>query len=270
MTNASRHSAFAGSIPMLYDRHLGPVCLEPYAADLAARVTQAEGTRVLETACGTGIVTRRLLERMPSGWKLTATDLNEPMLAHARTRTTEDNRVEWRQADAQELPFADGSFDTIYCQFGVMFFPDKPRGLREAHRVLRKGGRLFFSVWDGLDSNPFQRMGHEVVMGSFQGDPPEFYTVPFGWHDPDEIHATVSRAGFGDVSILVVERPGPLHSYESAAAGLVRGNPIILEIEERGGDADAIVAAVARRLEQEWPALPVRVPLRALVVEATA
>jgi SAM-dependent methyltransferase len=268
--DSSIHSRFTDSIPALYERHLGPVCLDPYAVDLADRVAGAEGPRVLETACGTGIVTRRLLERMPAGWSLTATDLNEPMLAHARTQTAPDPRLEWRQADAQELPFADASHDTVLCQFGVMFYPDKARGLREARRVLRRGGRLFFNVWDGLHANPFQRAGHEVVMQFFPGDPPPFYTVPFGWFDPDEIHTTVSRAGFGDVRITAVELQGPLHSHESGAIGLVRGNPVVLDIQQRGGDPDEIVAALARRLEGQWPSLPGDVPLRALVVEAVA
>jgi ubiquinone/menaquinone biosynthesis C-methylase UbiE len=270
MPDTSSHSTFAGSIPMLYDRHLGPVCLEPYAVDLAERVAENGAMHLLETACGTGIVTRHLLERLPEGGRLTATDLNEDMLAVATERVTSDPRLDFRQADAQDLPFPDGAFDTVVCQFGIMFYPDKPRGLREAHRVLRKGGRLLFNVWDGMHANPMQRVGHDVVMSFFPVNPPTFYATPFGWFDPDEIHRTVSRAGFGDVRILAVEREGPCESHESLAVGLVRGNPILVAIQERGGDVDVIVAAVARRLAETWPGRPFKVPLRALIVEAGA
>src|SRR5437870_8968818 len=134
-------ASFTGSVPAFYDRCLGPVLFEPYANDLVARLDVGDDQRVLELACGTGIVTRRLREALPESATLVATDLFDAMLVHARS-VVPDAGIEWQQADAQDLPFADGSFDTVVCQFGLMFLPDKVRGFREARRVLRDGGSL--------------------------------------------------------------------------------------------------------------------------------
>ena len=270
MTQSSP-SRFVGSIPQLYDRHLGPVIFEPYAANLVARVPQRPGLRVLEVACGTGIVTRHLLERLPADGRLVATDLNDPMLAHARTRLPADPRLELRQADAQQLPFDDGSFDVIACQFGVMFFPDKPLAMREARRVLSPGGKLLFNVWDSFESNVFGRIAHETIAAFYPADPPQFYFTPFGWHDRATIRETVQGAGFRDVHIDAVELQAVSESASHFAIGLVKGNPVANVIAERGTfPADAIVDAVAKRLATEWGDSPCRGLTRAIVVTATA
>ena len=143
---SSSAAKFAGSVPGFYDRHLGPVLFEPYAADLLSRLPTADGLRVLEIACGTGIVTRRLREALPDSALVVATDLNEPMIAYAREAVPAPGIV-WQQADAQALPFDGGSFNVVVCQFGFMFLPDKVEGFREARRVLSTDGvlHLFFA-----------------------------------------------------------------------------------------------------------------------------
>ena len=145
---AEQHAAFVGTVPLNYDRYLGPLLFVPYADDLAARLPVAPGTRVLEVACGTGIVTERLVRRLAGQGTLVATDLNDAMIAHARARIPADPALEWRQADGTSLPFPDGAFDVVVCEFGLMFFPDKAAGVREAFRVLRPGGTYLFNVWD--------------------------------------------------------------------------------------------------------------------------
>src|SRR6185436_12724118 len=107
-------------------------------------------------------VTRWLVQALPKESRIVATDLNEPMLDIARRKIGNDARVSWRQADALQLPFATREFDLVVCQFGLMFFPDKPKGLREFHRVLAKGGHLLFSVWDNIEANPHGRIAHRV------------------------------------------------------------------------------------------------------------
>jgi ubiquinone/menaquinone biosynthesis C-methylase UbiE len=151
---AASDALFAGSIPDIYDRLLVPLIFEPYASDLAKRVAEAKPQLVLETAAGTGAVTRALASSLKDA-RIVATDLNQPMLDHARSRQSGDKRIEWRQADALELPFKDQTFDAVACQFGLMFFPDKVQGYREARRVLKPSGRFFFSVWDRISENEF-------------------------------------------------------------------------------------------------------------------
>ena len=144
---------FSGSVPGFYDRYLGPVLFEPYAVDLVSRLPGGDRLRVLEIACGTGIVTRRLRESLGESATLVATDLNEAMVSHARAAVPAAG-IDWQQADAQALVFDDGAFDVVVCQFGFMFLPDKVQGFREARRVLASGGVLFANVWHSMEANP--------------------------------------------------------------------------------------------------------------------
>ena len=171
------HSSFSGSVPANYDRYLGPVLFEPYADDLVGRLEVRDDLRVLEVACGTGIVTRRLRQALPAGATLVATDLNEPMLAEARTRVPLEG-IEWRQADALELPFEDESFDVYVCQFGLMFLPDKAEGLREARRVLAPGGRLVANVWLSGSHNEHVSVIQSLLDRVYPDDTPTFLQVP--------------------------------------------------------------------------------------------
>src|SRR3954466_14058716 len=127
----NKDAKFAGSIPEAYDRYLGPVFFQPYGEDLAARLTVPEKGAVLELACGTGIVTRILRNRLPETIRLVATDLNQPMIENATRKFSVDDAIEWKQADASRLVFDDHAFDAVVCQFGFMFFPDKALSARE-------------------------------------------------------------------------------------------------------------------------------------------
>ena|SRR5437763_1191496 len=270
MTQA-QHTNFSGHIPAVYDRHLGPVLFEPFARDLARRMPETKGVRVLETACGTGIVTRHLLDRLPGSARVVATDLNPGMLEHARQAIGPDSRLELRAADAQALPFDAGSFDVVAMQFGLMFVPDKLLALREAHRVLAADGLLLFLNWDSFEANGFGRITHDVLMSVFPEDPPTFYLTPFGDHDPAELVARTQAAGFRDVTIEGVAFEGTSESADSLATGLIRGNPVSIAISERGTVThDAIVRRLAEAFRREFGDVPARVPLRAWLVTATA
>ena len=186
---------FAGSIPEIYDRLMVPLIFEPYAADLAERVAAVQPKEVLETAAGTGVVTRALASRLPADVRIVATDLNPPMLDQAARRLS-DARVEWRQADALALPFEDQSFGAVVCQFGAMFFPDKTQGYREAHRVLKPGGRFFFNVWDRIEANEFADVVTQTLAEMFPDDPPRFMArTPHGYHDEAQIRTELQAAG---------------------------------------------------------------------------
>jgi ubiquinone/menaquinone biosynthesis C-methylase UbiE len=264
-------TAFVGAIPANYDRYLAPLLFEPFADDLAARLPVRDGTRVLEVACGTGIVTRRLVRRLAGRGRIVATDLNEAMFAHARTRLPGPGDATFRPADGTSLPFESGSFDAVVCQFGLMFFPDKPAGAREACRVLRPGGTYLFDVWDALEVNPVARITHETVAGFFPDAPPRFYTVPYSYHDPATIEALLRTAGFQAIRVERVSKEGTSPSAADAAIGLIEGNPIYDDIMQRRPQAlGDIKAALAANLARELGDRPVRAPLRALVATAAS
>jgi ubiquinone/menaquinone biosynthesis C-methylase UbiE len=264
--------AFVGSIPENYDRYMGPLKFEPYAVDLAARLPVRDGMRVLELACGTGRLTRRLRERLPADAHLTATDLNEPMIALAQTLVAGTGAaIDWQPADATSLPFADTAFDAVVCQFGLMFFPDKPAAVREARRVLVPGGRFLFSVWDALEHNELTQIAHEVILRLFPDDPPRFYDIPFGFHDPAAIRALLTDAGFGEVEITTVALTSTAPSAEDAARGLVEGTPMAGVLRARGPIVIAEVRdAVAAEIAVRCGAGPTRCTMQALVVSAVA
>lgn len=263
------HARFAGSIPAAYDRYLGPVLFRPYAEDLVARLQVEENGAVLELACGTGIVTRALRNRLPAGARLIATDLNEPMFEYAAARFTKGETVEWRQADACSLPFGGGMFDAVVCQFGIMFVPDKGLAAREAHRVLKPGGVFLFNVWDALQHNDLGRIAHETITSFFDNDPPAFYQIPFGYHDRDEIKRVLEEAGFRDIRIEIVEKVSGASSVEDVATGLVQGNPVSVAIAERDPSLlPVITKAIAAALKSRFGNAEIRAPMRAIIAQA--
>ena len=267
---AGSDTKFVGSIPEKYDAHLGPFLFEPCATDFVRRLTLHEDARVLELACGTGILTRRILELLPGSGRLTATDLNQPMLEHAQRRVGPDARLEWRMADAMKLPFQDESFDRVICQFGVMFFPDKLVALREARRVLKRGGEFSFNVWDSPRRNHYEELAEAVVAGFFPADPPTFFQVPFGYHDQGAIHSVMQEAGFANIRLVEVTLEGESPTAMHAAVGLVEGCPLIVAIQERGvSDPKPIVEAVAKKLVSAFGDSPMRCQLGALWIAGT-
>lgn len=263
------HAQFSGSIPAAYDRYLGPLLFQPYAEDLAARLEVKENGSVLELACGTGILTRVLRSRLPSTVKLTATDLNEPMFQHAAAKFDKDEAVQWQQADACSLPFGDGMFDAVVCQFGIMFVPDKAVAVREAHRVLKPNGVFLFNVWDAMEHNKLGQLTHRTIASYFDKDPPAFYEVPFGYHDQEEIKRVLELAGFRDIITDVVAKVSVATRAEDAATGLVEGNPVAVAITERDPALLPVITnAVAQAITDRFGETNIRAPMRAIVVQA--
>jgi SAM-dependent methyltransferase len=224
---------------------------------------------VLETAAGTGIVTQVLAERLPQAIEITATDLNQAMLDHAATKPG-IGRVRLQQANAQELPFADASFDAVICQFGVMFFPDRVQGFKEARRVLKPGGCLIFNVWDEVSATPLFEAAASALKLRYPAHPSWFIErTPCGYHDEGRIHADLAAAGFADRSIERVRLSGPVKDHRDPAIGLCQGSPMGAEIEgiDPGG-LQAATEAVAALIAERFGKGPFEAPLSALVVEA--
>ena len=262
-------TVFAGSVPRLYERYLVPLIFEPYAADLARRVAARSPRRLLEVAAGTGVVTRQLATTLPTTVEIVATDLNPGMLDEAAAIGTA-RPVEWRQMDAMSLPFPDESFDVIACQFGVMFFPDRPKCFSEARRVLRPGGALIFSAWDRISENEIADLCTSAVAALFPEDPPGFLPrTPYGYHDRDRIERDVVAGGLPRPRIERVTERSRARSARDAAIGYVEGTPLRGEIEARDPSrlreaTDAATAAVAKQFGDG----PIDAKIQALVVTA--
>jgi len=266
---AATDKAFTGSIPQIYERLLVPLIFAPYARDLAARIAQVRPRRLLETAAGTGVVTRALSAELSADVSITATDLNEPMLAQAKAALP-DPRVEWRQADALALPFDDASFDVVTCQFGVMFFPDRIKGYAEARRVLAPGGRLFLNVWDRIEDNEFADVVTRALAQVFPNDPPRFLArTPHGYHDRDAIRRDLQQAGFDAISIDAVEHVSRAPSPREPAIAYCQGTPLRSEIEARGAPGlEFATDRAAELLAQHFGDGAVEGRIRALVVSS--
>ena len=231
---AESDQVFAGSIPNFYDTLMVPLIFEDYASDLAELVAAFSPSSVLETAAGSGVVTRALAPKLRADARYVVTDLNQPMLDYAAARQGADGRIEWRQADALDLPFPDASFDVVFCQFGAMFFPDRIAGYAEARRLLRPGGRFVFNAWDRIEENAFADEVTNAVASVFPHDPPRFLArTPHGYHDIALIRGDLSRAGFTDVEIETREHVSRAPSARAAATAYCQGTPLRNEIESR-------------------------------------
>ena len=244
---------FAGSIPNIYDTHLVPLIFAPYAADLARRLASRPVARVLEVAAGTGVVTRALDSALPANVSIVATDLNPAMLEQARAVGVR-RVVQWRAADAMQLPVEDGEFDAVVCQFGVLFFPDKAKAFAQARRVLRPGGIFLFNAWDRIEENEFADAVTTGLAPLFAQDPPRFLArVPHGYHDRATIERDISGGGFRvPPRIETVTARSRASSANIPALAYCQGTPLRSEIEARDPSGlahatEVAAAEVARR-----------------------
>ncbi|MFO1322474.1 MAG: methyltransferase domain-containing protein [Burkholderiales bacterium] len=262
--------SFSGSIPEFYDTILGPAMFDAFAAHLAQQLPARPPGDVLEIACGTGLVTRWLRERLDASVRLVATDLSRAMLDYARGKLGEGAGIEWREADALDLPFADGAFGAVVCAFGAMFVPDKPAAFREFRRVLGDGGILLFDVWDRIEENAHGMINAQVVEGLFPGDAEMRFRIPYEMHDPDSLRKLLADAGFRGVQIekkrIAVDRV----SARTLATGQIRGTPRSLLIEKRGVPLDDVIEKVTVALARAGGDEPYRGHAQAVVVQARA
>jgi SAM-dependent methyltransferase len=261
-------ASFTGSVPQYYDGCLGPAWFDAFAADLAQRLPAKPRGDVLEIACGTGVLTRRLRERLDPARRLVATDLSAAMLDYARSKLSGSQGIEWREADAAGLPFADREFGAVVCGFGVMFVPDKNAAFSEAYRVLKPGGILLFNVWDRIDDNPHALTNAEVLEGFFPGDEEMRFRIPFEMYDAALLQGLLAQAQFGSVKIEKKRIQVDRVSARTIATGLIRGTPRSLLIEKRGIPLDDVIEKVTAALTKIGGADPYRNPAQAIVVEA--
>lgn len=244
---------FSGAIPQLYERLLVPLLFKPYAADVASRVARRRPASVLEIAAGTGVVTRQLADVLAADVAIVATDLNPGMLEQAAATGTR-RPVRWSVADALQLPFEDERFDVVACQFGAMFFPDKPRAFAQVRRVLRRGGAFIFNVWDDITHNEFAQTVTVAMAGLFPTDPPRFLArIPHGYSDARAIAGDLLAGGFGrEPEAITVTARSRASSASVPAIAYCEGTPLRNEIEARNAArlAEATEAAAAALRER--------------------
>jgi ubiquinone/menaquinone biosynthesis C-methylase UbiE len=263
---------FVGSIPENYDHYMVPLIFEPFAVDLARRAASLSPGVVLETAAGTGVVTRALAPKLSSGARYIISDLNQPMLDYAASQQGFDSRLEWRQADALALPFENAAFDLVCCQFGAMFFPNRISGYREAKRVLKPGGHLLFNVWDRIEENVFADDVTNALATMFPDDPPRFLVrTPHGYHDKALIRAELEEAGFSHVVIETKAEQSRASSPRIPALAYCHGTVLRSEIEARApGKLDVATDCAASAIADRHGDGEIAAKIQAHVIMAVA
>lgn len=262
---------FTGSIPQFYDTFMVPLIFQDYAHDIAERVAVMRPKVVLETAAGSGVVPRSLASRLEPGSRYVVTDLNQAMLDHAISQQPKTELIEWRQADALDLPFEAEEFDVVICQFGAMFFPDRANGYAEARRVLKPNGQYIFSVWDDIKNNELADIVTQVAGCIFPNDPPRFLArTPHGYFDENLIRADLERGGFAKFSIKHLEKTSFASSAYDAAKAYCQGTPLRNEIEALDPSMlDRVTDEASDAIEARFGKGPIESKISALVVTAS-
>ena len=254
--------------PRIYEDVMGPLYFEPFAREMAARAAARRPERLLETACGTGRVTAHLRKALP-GASLVATDILPSMLDVAREKLQTDTGIRWKQADAQQLPFPDGAFDAVVCQFGAMFFSDLSSGFAEAFRVLTPGGAFHFSVWDRLEANPLGACGREVLKEFFGGRLPVSLKLAYGLSDAAGVAAQVRACGFETVRHETVRFPCETPSAKAFAHAYVHGSSVRTVIAAMGiTAAERLEEALFTAITGQFGDAPVRSHMQAILFTA--
>ena len=266
MTNENK---FSDSISLVYENYMVPLIFESYAADLATRVSNKSPQTILEVAAGTGVVTKHMVQRLKSDARLTVTDLNQPMLDLAKSNL-HDSRITWQQCDALSLPFEDQKFDAVVCQFGAMFFPDRVQAYKEAHRVLKPKGRIYFNVWDQISENLFANEIENLLERYFPNDPPKFMSrIPHGYFDETKIRIELESAGFSEIAIETVPHIGKAPSSDFVATAFCTGTPLRSEIEKRAPNSlEKVRSSVAEALTKRFGTGPIEGKIQAFVMSA--
>ncbi|GGA84850.1 class I SAM-dependent methyltransferase [Puia dinghuensis] len=263
----SNSITFNGSIAKNYDHYLGPFLFEPYAEDLVGRIETAAGSNILELACGTGIVTQRLASHLSGSAELTATDINADMLTVAQEKIAAPN-VCWDTVDMAAIPYEHDLFDTVVCQFGLMFVPDKPKAVAEIHRVLKKGGKLLFNVWANIADNPVWRIYNTLISKFLPSTPLNAGVGPFSMADENYGSSLLQQAGFARYKVESVAKTGICDTALDAANGFVLGSPLYNFIKNDPSLVERFRDALEEAIGLELGDKPVRSPLRSLVFSA--
>jgi ubiquinone/menaquinone biosynthesis C-methylase UbiE len=258
---------FDGSIAKNYDHYLGPFLFEPYAADLVSRIEFTGASNMLELASGTGIVTRHLANHLSGSDELTATDINADMLTVAQEKISAPN-VFWDTVDMAAIPYESDLFDTVVCQFGLMFVADKFKAVTEIHRVLKKGGKFVFNVWTNIADNPVWKIFNTHLSRFFPNAPLNPALGPFSMSDENVGLSLLQRAGFTNCHVESVSKTGICDTAFDAANGFVLGSPVYNFIKNNPSMIEQFRNALEEAIVLELGNNPVHSSLRSLIFSA--
>ena len=222
----------AGSGPESYEHHMVPALFAPWATLLVEQARLQSGERVLDAACGTGIVARLALSRVGAAGQVTGVDLNPDILAVARIVSEEGGSlIDWREGNVEALPFADGEFDAVLCQQGLQFFPNKTAAVHELYRVLQEEGRLVVSVWRDLPYCPYMAAITSALVAHVGAEASQRMSAPCAFGSAEALQALMCNAGFKDVHLRIATLPMRVPALETFLAGQFIASPIAAHID---------------------------------------
>ena len=261
---------FAGSVPENYERYLVPTIFSPWAVLLVDIAAPQLGERVLDVACGTGIVARLVAGRVGPGGKVVGLDSSPAMLAVARSVSPISGAaVEWSEASALAIPFPEATFNLVLCQQGLQFFPDRPAALREVHRVLVPDGRLVLSVWRAIQYSPGFAILAEALARHVSSEAGKAMQTPFSLGEVDELRTLVVAAGFRDVTIRSAVKSLRFPSPEDFVRRYVAGSALAGLVAQVSPDIpEALLGDVRQELHNHVDDEGVAFPIEAHVVAA--
>ena len=220
-----------GNGPEAYERYIVPAFSGAWAQDMVKRAQLHKGDRILDLACGTGIVTRHALTLLDNSCHISGIDLNAAVLEKAReVCSPESEPVTWQQCDAMTLPFSDANFEVVMCQQGLQYFSDRPTTLRESVRVLSDGGRAIFSVWRPLEYFPFYTAVQAALDTYVSSNAADMLASAFTIGNPDELRTLLEKAGFKKIDIRLVIKQMHYDPVEDFLIGGFVASPFAPEI----------------------------------------
>ena len=215
-----------GDAPLAYDSYIVDTFMRGYSQRLVEAATIESGNRILDVACGTGVVTRLAANKVGPEGSVVGFDLNAGMLARARASEGNAATIDWQEGSVTEMPFNDACFDRILCQHGLQFFPDKPLALAEMHRVLAPGGRLLVSVWRTLDRCPWQSAIADAINRHVGEKQAALVRSAFSFGDAEQLRQSIVDAGFRDVEVRIEAETICHPSLEEYVPGYISATPV--------------------------------------------
>jgi ubiquinone/menaquinone biosynthesis C-methylase UbiE len=244
--NSVYGEAYGGTAPENYQRYFVPVIGGPFAEDLVAEAALSPGERVLDVACGTGVVARLAAERVGPNGTVAALDLNPAMLSVARSIPSSGAAIRWYESPAESIPLPDNGFDAVFCQLGLQFVGDKLAAIREMRRVLVSGGRVLVST---PPPNAFFDVLDEAIARHVGAEAAGFVRMVFSLHDPAIIERLFREAGFRDVTVRAEAKPLRLPDAREFLWQYVHCTPLTGMLARL--DAGR-VAALEREVVERW------------------